>query len=439
MLPTIFHLPESIQGIPVLGVGLILLAWALVSGGALAWHLVRHGWTGEATWQLVSGVLVALAIVRVLPAISVAGEGLPIRGYGVMLLLAIFSAVYFARLRSAQAKLNPDLVWELAFWILPSGLLGGRMFYVIEYWEQVYSRLPAQELWFQVINFTNGGLVIYGGLIGAGAGFIAFCLWHRMPVLALADVIAPSLALGQSLGRVGCFLSGCCYGGVSHAPWAVRFPLASPAAERHLELGQLPLFGLTLKQLQEPALAEEIDTQKPAQSSPPPRTAVVVESVAPLSPAAAAGLQPGNRVLAIGGVPVETLAEARRLLALGLRTQSGNLLTAEHGTAELKAASNERSLPVHPAQLYSALDAGLLFGLLWFYYPFRRRDGELILLLLTLHPISRFLLEIIRVDEAGFWGSGLSISQHISVGLLVFAGLGWAWLLRQPAGTRFMR
>ena len=61
--------------------------------------------------------------------------------------------------------------------------------------------------------------------------------------------------------------------------------------------------------------------------------------------------------------------------------------------------------------------------LLWAYFPFRRRDGELIALLLTIHPITRFLLEIIRTDEPAVFGTGLSISQNISI-LLLAAGVG---------------
>ena len=71
-------------------------------------------------------------------------------------------------------------------------------------------------------------------------------------------------------------------------------------------------------------------------------------------------------------------------------------------------------------------------GCLWVYYPFRRRDGEVIALLLTIHPISRFLLEIIRTDEPAVWGTGLSISQNISLLILVLAAGLWFYILRQP-------
>jgi phosphatidylglycerol:prolipoprotein diacylglycerol transferase len=90
---------------------------------------------------------------------------------------------------------------------------------------------------------------------------------------------------------------------------------------------------------------------------------------------------------------------------------------------------------VHPTQVYSAVDAALLAWLLWSYYPFRGRDGEAIALLLTIHPITRFLLEIIRTDEPAVFGTGMSISQNISLLLLAVAGLLWWYVSRQPRGV----
>jgi prolipoprotein diacylglyceryltransferase len=99
------------------------------------------------------------------------------------------------------------------------------------------------------------------------------------------------------------------------------------------------------------------------------------------------------------------------------------------------AAIPVRSKPVHPTQIYSAIDAGLLGWLLWAWYPFRRRDGELIALLLSIHPVTRFLLEIIRTDEPSVFGTGLSISQNISV-LLLAVGVGiWWYLSHRAAGV----
>jgi phosphatidylglycerol:prolipoprotein diacylglycerol transferase len=91
-----------------------------------------------------------------------------------------------------------------------------------------------------------------------------------------------------------------------------------------------------------------------------------------------------------------------------------------------------RSLPVHPTQLYSALDGFILLGLLSAYYPLRRRDGEVMALLMVTYPISRFLIEYLRNDEGVFF-AGLTISQTISVGLMICGLLFWARLLTWPA------
>jgi phosphatidylglycerol:prolipoprotein diacylglycerol transferase len=91
-----------------------------------------------------------------------------------------------------------------------------------------------------------------------------------------------------------------------------------------------------------------------------------------------------------------------------------------------------RAAPIHPTQVYSAIDAFLLFFVLLAYEPFQRRAGELLALMLTLHPISRFLLEVIRIDEASMFGTGLSISQLISIVAFAGALVLWAYILRQP-------
>jgi phosphatidylglycerol:prolipoprotein diacylglycerol transferase len=89
------------------------------------------------------------------------------------------------------------------------------------------------------------------------------------------------------------------------------------------------------------------------------------------------------------------------------------------------------SLPVHPTQIYSAIDAFVLLLLLLAYFPLRRRDGEVLGVLMVSYPITRFLIEYLRNDEGDFF-AGLTISQNISV-LLLLGGLAyWFWLSRQP-------
>jgi len=87
-----------------------------------------------------------------------------------------------------------------------------------------------------------------------------------------------------------------------------------------------------------------------------------------------------------------------------------------------------RSRPIHPAQIYDAVNLALLALALWLYYPLRRHDGEVLALLLTLYPITRFVIEIIRVDEPGQLGTGFSISQLISFGILGAAVALWSYV-----------
>ena len=95
-----------------------------------------------------------------------------------------------------------------------------------------------------------------------------------------------------------------------------------------------------------------------------------------------------------------------------------------------------RSRPVHPAQLYSAIDAGLLAWLLWAFYPFRRRDGEVVALMMTIHPITRFLLEMIRIDEPAGFRHGAQHFAEYQRGISACAAGLWWYLSKQSAANR---
>jgi phosphatidylglycerol:prolipoprotein diacylglycerol transferase len=99
--------------------------------------------------------------------------------------------------------------------------------------------------------------------------------------------------------------------------------------------------------------------------------------------------------------------------------------------AGLISQSATASLPLHPTQLYSSFDGLVLLALLSAYYPLRRRDGEVMGLLFVAYPITRFLIEYLRNDEPGLF-LGMTISQAISVVILVGAAVYWAWLATLP-------
>jgi phosphatidylglycerol:prolipoprotein diacylglycerol transferase len=247
------------------------------------------------------------------------------------------------------------------------------------------------------------------------AGFVAFVRKHKLPLLAMADLAAASMMIGLTFGRIGCLLNGCCYGGQTDWPWHVTFPQESPPYADQASRGELMGFKV------------ESRGDVPA----------VISRVDPNSPASAAGLKPGDVVQSINGESVKSLTAARDAIfrAFSIRAPL-ELALADGRTVRMTGVEPPaRSRPVHPTQVYSAIDAGLTGWFLWAFFPFRRRDGQCIALLLTIHPITRFLLEVIRTDEPAVFGTGLSISQNISIVLLAVAAGLWWYISRQPAGV----
>ena len=129
-----------------------------------------------------------------------------------------------AMYRARQGGLDPEIILSLAIWLVVCGVIGARLFYVIEYWDEKFAGRSPRDTLLEILNVPEGGLVIYGGFIGAAAGFVVFMRKHKLPLLAMADLVAPSFMIGLALGRIGCFLNGCCYGGETDWPWAVTFP-----------------------------------------------------------------------------------------------------------------------------------------------------------------------------------------------------------------------
>ena len=469
MWQTLIYIPAKVGGIPLFGFGLLAVLWAVISLLVMALQLRRSGWNADAAGTLVTLAVLGGLICFVLPNVMVEIPGtrsadgrpvygLPIRGYGTMLLLAVAAALLLAMHRARRRGLDPGMVINLAFWIILPGILGARLFHVIEYWPVHYGPVLREQgcaaALAAVVNISAGGLVVYGSLIGGLLGGAAFIVRYGFPFWATLDLITPSLALGLAIGRLGCFLNGCCFGGACDLPWAVRFPPGSPAYEHQLAHGDLYIAGVKLG-------------EDPATPQGPP----VIRSVLPGSPAEKCGVKIGMPVLAVNGYattgenrgrgaeprvlapgcasglclwagkgehPPDSVRAGVRLLLhavanagrdgvpveIALTTQDGK--TLRWADASPLPARGE---PLHPTQLYSSLNALILLLVLLAFEPFQKRDGELLALLLTLYPIARFTIEILRNDEPGaYWG--LTISQVLSIVLLLSAVGLWIYLRR---------
>ncbi len=137
--------------------------------------------------------------------------------YGFFVAAGFLLGVALAWKKAHQEGVDPNIITDLAFYILLGTLVGARVYYVAEHW--YYFKVRPWE----ILYLWRGGLAFYGGFLGAF--FMAF--WyvkkHKLPPLFLADLTAPSIAAGEAVGRLGCFSAGCCYGKPSHLPWAVTF------------------------------------------------------------------------------------------------------------------------------------------------------------------------------------------------------------------------
>ncbi|HZZ29097.1 MAG TPA: prolipoprotein diacylglyceryl transferase family protein [Pirellulales bacterium] len=435
MRTILFHIPNTVGGVPLLGFGILLAVWALICAARVGWLVFRHGWS-SAVWNELPIMLVLGAVLAwVLPALS-DDAGLPVRGYGVMVFLGVVAGVALAVYRAKREGFDPELVYSLALWMCISAILGARLFYVIEYWDTQFQKDTLRATIIAVVNYTQGGLVVYGAFAGGCVAAGLFFARYKLPMLKFADIIAPSLTLGLALGRIGCFLNGCCYGGMCDRPWGVTFPIGSPAYMNQADRGQLVLDGIHFE--------------------PNPFAPAVIESLDESSPVAQAGLHAGDRLT---GIYVEPPAPKRPQEYSGNETTALSVAEAQEALANIQQPGTKvtfhaidaagkpksqvwtlttppplppRSLPVHPTQLYSALGALLLTLFLLAWYPFRRHAGEVTALMITIYPLMRILEEAIRTDEPFVGLTHMTISQIASVLLMAAAVTLWIFVVRNP-------
>ena len=282
--------------------------------------------------------------------------------YGLMLVIAILTAVWLAKALARRRGMDPELFVNAGLLALVSGVIGARLSHVLENWPHYMN--PAlgwgERLW-MMINIREGGLTYYGGFLLAFPVLVWYAVKKKVSVRVGMDVIAPCLMVGLAFGRIGCLLNGCCYGQEYGGTCAVTFPYYSDAY---------------IEQVQN----REIQ---------PPRELLVPE---------------------VGGERLLKPDEAKRdpeLLAL---------------------MKQEHSRPVHATQAYSAITGFLLAALLLAYMPFASAPGRVFALMLMIEPVTRFLLEMLRVEPTVLGPMSLSMALAIPqfvLGVGLWVGFGW--------------
>ncbi len=137
--------------------------------------------------------------------------------YGLMIAIAFLVCIFLARRDARHYGLDPDKIYDFSFFVLVSGIIGGRILYVI------LNLAYYLENPLEIIMLHRGGLVWFGAFGFALIGGIIFLKKNDLPVFKTLDFLSPYIALGHAIGRIGCFLNGCCYG--MPAKWGIYFPI----------------------------------------------------------------------------------------------------------------------------------------------------------------------------------------------------------------------
>lgn len=146
--------------------------------------------------------------------------GLSVRWYGLLIAVGIALAIALAVSREKRYGLPRDTAVDLALWGVPAAIVGARLYYVIFSWRN-YAANPVSAL-----RLWEGGLAIYGGILGGLLAGLCYAKTKRLNFLTLADLAAPCFALGQAIGRWGNFFNQEAYGVPVTAEWMKRFPIA---------------------------------------------------------------------------------------------------------------------------------------------------------------------------------------------------------------------
>lgn len=139
-----------------------------------------------------------------------------IHGYGLMIAIGVVMAFAVSSRRAKKNGLSDDAVWNMGIIGVIFGFIGAKLLYYLTILPDIIKD-PS------ILTDFNGGLVVYGGIIGGLLAAYIYCRRKKYSFLSYADVVLPTVAMAQGFGRIGCFLAGCCYGKVTDGPFYIVF------------------------------------------------------------------------------------------------------------------------------------------------------------------------------------------------------------------------
>lgn len=155
---------------------------------------------------------------------------LKIRWYGIFVALGVAAAYFLMQKNRKYADASSEQVADVCFIVVLAGVLGARLFYVIQFFKHfqyelfngVMIKRSIPQMLLEMIRIDKGGLVFYGGFICAVITLMIYCRRKKLRFLKIGDMVAPALALGHAFGRIGCLLNACCYG--MESSWGISYP-----------------------------------------------------------------------------------------------------------------------------------------------------------------------------------------------------------------------
>ena len=144
---------------------------------------------------------------------------LTIRWYGLLIASAVLIGVSLSQYLAKRRNVDPNILGDLAIWLVIAAIPSARLYYVLFEWKQ-YAQHPDQ-----IIAIWNGGIAIHGAILGGTLAAIIFARLQKISVWQLADLVAPSLILGQAIGRWGNFFNSEAFGDPTDLPWKLYIPL----------------------------------------------------------------------------------------------------------------------------------------------------------------------------------------------------------------------
>lgn len=408
---------------PFWRVVLYLLGVGLVAYGAYA------GWRGAESREEAprrAAIFAAISAVAAWFGVGYAQDhGAPLHTYGLMIATAFIVAITLAAREAERSYIGVktlsdgtvvpagefmrEIIMDLAFYVLIAGLGGSRILFIIVNWKD-YADNPRDIL------SLSGGLVFYGGFIGAALVVFWYTRRHQLDFLRLGDIIIPTVSIAHAVGRLGCLSAGCCWGGFARpgTGWALKFPGPETAGSWAAKFGQSSL--AFQSQLTDHRLLDATSHQLLLWNG--------VQRYKPMTDAA--GNFIGSWADQMTGAVLHVIPPG----AMEIATEAAKL---------------GHTLPVYPTQLMESLGELMIFTILVLTRRTKRFHGQIVATYLMLYSILRSTVETFRGDEErgrifGWWSSvprtawyNISTSQFISIAIFLAGVVIWLRFGRKQA------